>query len=421
MSSIHQETDRERVLAAAARLIATPEGATRLATLPVACTTNLAAVRWAWVTLPHWAIDLVPTDRPGFFLPIWDETADWRSYPWWKGAAALLSCKFERAMEATSGPVHSYAFRLGDDVQPIFDYAWVNRIVLFLRRWWSVENGVEETAAFGPVPRAIVHLTHDVDAISKTLAIRGKQAAFSLYNQRPGRAARFLLGRADYWQFDRILALEEAYGRRSLWTFYGGKGGWLRRPRELLMDPSYSVGYGRLRQQVRALAEAGHRVGLHPRFDTWRDTDLMIAEKRVVEAALGAPITEVRQHWLRFSFAETWRAQAAAGLTHDLTLGFNDRPGFRAGAALSHIDPESGMRVTPMVLMDSHLYDYADMAPEVRHQTIDRMLDELVATGGEASVIWHQRVFHPDYGWAEGYEYLLAGLHSRRIGQPGDT
>ncbi len=68
--------------------------------------------------------------------------------------------------------------------------------------------------------------------------------------------------------------------------------------------------------------------------------------------------------------------------------------------------------------MDSHLYDYATLAEEDRFSTIDALLDELVTTGGEASVIWHQRVFHADYDWGGGYAYLLDGLRKRQILDP---
>ena len=184
------------------------------------------------------------------------------------------------------------------------------------------------------------------------------------------------------------------------------------------MDPAYRVSTPRLRSQLINMAGDGQRIGLHPRFDTWRDSEDLRAEKSTIEDAIGQPVTQVRQHWLRFSFKETWAAQRAAGLDHDLTLGFNDRPGFRNSAALSFTDPGSGMRVTPMVLMDSHLYDYATLAEEDRFSTIDALLDELVVTGGEASVIWHQRVFHADYDWGGGYAYLLDGLRKRQILDP---
>ncbi len=60
--------------------------------------------------------------------------------------------------------------------------------------------------------------------------------------------------------------------------------------------------------------------------------------------------------------------------------------------------------------MDSHLFDYGAMNPDERRACIDAILAELNAVGGEASVVWHQRVFHPDYGWDKDYEYLLSRL-----------
>lgn len=412
-----RDDDIDLVLSAARRLLPNHNAAEKLRTLPVSASSTLG-VGWSWIALPEWAADIVPTGLKGLFVPTQKNGEDWHSYDWWLGVATLLTSAAERKHEADNGPPHSYASRLDPEMKPAFEHAWVNRIVLFLRRWWSHDNDIPEDEAFGPIPPAIVHLTHDVDAVSKTFAIRAKQAVFSAYNKRVSAATRFLLRPGDYWQFDKITGLEERYGRRSLWNFYGARGGLFRSPKEHIFDPAYNVNSKRVQDQIRAMAHDGHRIGLHPRFDTWRDVDRMSAEKQAIETALGRKITDIRQHWLRFSFAETWKTQKAAGLTHDHTLGFNDRPGFRNSAALSFTDPDSGIRVTPMVLMDSHLHDYSVMSEAGRFETIDLILDELVATGGEASVIWHQRVFHPDYGWGTTYEYLLEGMKKRRIASP---
>lgn len=399
---------------AAQRLLAAPGTVEKLRSLPIR-RAKQSAQGWAWLALPPWAADLVPKGKSGLFVPAQANAKDWASYDWWAGAQALLLSEYERAFEAKQGPIHSYSFRLDANCRPAFDHAWVNRIVLFLRRWWSIEHGIAEEAVFGPVPPAIVHLSHDVDAVEKTLPIRLKQAAFCLYNRRLQAGARFLLGGGDYWQFDTIDELEKRFERRSLWNFYGGRGGWRRPPKEILMDPAYCTASPSLQQRIKRLAADGHNVGLHPKFATWNDPQAMRVEKENVEAALGRQIDSVRQHWLRFSFQSTWQAQKSVGLTHDLTLGFNDRSGFRNSAAFSFIDSNSQMRVTPMVLMDSHLFDYATLDPEIRFAAIDRILDELVQTGGEASVIWHQRVFHSDYDWGGAYAYLLEGMRHRRM------
>lgn len=52
---------------------------------------------------------------------------------------------------------------------------------------------------------------------------------------------------------------------------------------------------------------------------------------------------------------------------------------------------------------------------DARKQVIDYCLDEIAFVGGEATVIWHHRVFHSDYGWGDDYKYLLDGIKSREL------
>ena len=46
---------------------------------------------------------------------------------------------------------------------------------------------------------------------------------------------------------------------------------------------------------------------------------------------------------------------------------------------------------------------------------IDEILDEIQFVGGEATVIWHQRVFDNDYNWGNEYQYLLKGMQARGL------
>ena len=407
---------REEVLQTFTRLTGGEDGAAKLSSLVIE--QNKGRFEgWRMMELPEWAADLAPEGYKGLMVPLWHDGlgAEWDHYDWWRAAHFMMTSEWERTYEKKNGTVHSYSFHYDPDDQIIFDHAWVNRMILFLRRWWAVKNEADETRAFGAIPRPVVHLTHDVDAVYKTLPIRAKQAAFWTYNKSPIRAMKFFFTPGDYWQFDTIMQMENTYGYTSTWNMYGGKGGWLRSPKEILFDPSYSVAHDRLKRQLCHMRETGHIIGLHQSFDAWQDEQVMHREKQAIEAALGAEVTSCRQHWLRFSFDKTWKAQAKAGLKTDMTLGFNDRPGFRNAAAVDMIDRRSNMRILPMVLMDSQLYDYAGLDDQQREETMDHVLKELVETGGEASIIWHHRVFHPDYGWGEGYHRLLQKMKALGI------
>jgi len=392
------------------------------------------------VELPDWARDIGVGVKASLLVPascITQETnQDWNSIDWWRAAFELITCANERNFETKHGVVHSYAYKLPKSMAVQWERAWANRIFLFLRRWVSREYNRTEAELLGENPRGTVHLTHDVDYVTKTLALRLKQTAFVNYNivkyllsgnlraafEMLPRLLRFGLGFGNYWQFPVIRRLEAEYGAMSSWNFYGGIGGFKRSASELLLDPSYRVENYNLAQQIKLLQQEGNRIGLHQGFHSWCQSDRMKIEKKRLEEALGDHVNSCRQHWLRFSFKDTWKAQEAAGFNLDTTLGFNDRSGFRNSAALcmpAWIESENRfsdlLKTLPMVLMDSHLFDYAQLDAAARKRLIDYYLDEIAFVGGEVTVIWHQRVFHADYGWGSEYEYLLNGINSRNL------
>ncbi|MEM7249818.1 MAG: hypothetical protein AAF493_00250 [Pseudomonadota bacterium] len=406
--------------------------------LPMERSTKPISYESTRISLPPWAEDLGVGEPAIIVVPAYcvcdGEAPAWQRVDWIRAALGMLTSQPERHFESAHGPSHSYAYRLPIEIRPQWERAWVNRICLFLRRWIARRADAEEARLFPTIPSGRVHLTHDVDYIRKTLPLRLKQTAFLAFNvlravahldmERVSQLARRMLvfgvGRANYWQFERILELEQRAGRVSSWFFYGGGSGWSRGPLAWLLDPSYDVSHTRVANQLRRLRDLGHRVGLHQSYYCWRDAKMMGQERHAIERALGSPVDACRQHWLRFSFEQTWSTQECAGLRMDMTLGFNERPGFRNSAALrtpAWLAREARfsdtLEVLPLVLMDSHLHDYGQHAAPERRAIIDRLLDEIAFVGGEATVVWHQRVFHPDYGWGEDYEYLLDAVVRR--------
>lgn len=380
-----------------------------------------------WVKLPEWS--LAQGDEPGLLVPqnsiLPGDSEAWLRTDWWSAADWYLHCRAEREYEKQHGPIHSNRFRLRQWDTKIWSRAWVNRIALFLREWALREGGTE--ASLGPLPQAELILTHDVDAVHKTLAIRFKQAAFKKVNAFRSllrgdfakaaanieSASRFFFLNDHYWNFEAICHLEEHFGVRSHFNFYAGWTGHLRSPRAALFDPGYNILAPRLVAELRTLSQGGWTLGLHPAFGTWAQADAMRAEKNRLEQAAGQEVKVLRQHWLRFSFLDTWAAQEAAGFALDTTLGFNDAPGFRNGAAIAMhpLNPQTGLPLrlqsVPLVLMDSHLYDYGDLDANGIAQGMAGMLDEVRAVRGIASVVWHQQAFGRDYHWGPGYKALL--------------
>lgn len=379
------------------------------------------------VELPSWAVE-VGVGEPSALLV--DRAA----------IAAGEGCTFERcnwfaaafmfltgAQEGRASE-NSYSGSVGDIDARLFERAWVNRYMLLLRKLTARHHTTIEEELLGALPTFQIDLTHDVDAVRKTPEIRIKQSAFLAFNaarsalkgewQNAGRKTmhflRFLATTPSYQMLERTRNMEAEAGIRSTFHIYGGPPG-LRRlsPIRMLLDPGYDAGAADLRDEWRKLLEGEWQIGVHPSYQSSTDAVTIGWEKEVVERACGRSVTRCRQHWLRFSWANTWRAQSLAGLKLDTTLGFNDRPGFRNGAALAFEPWDSltgrtlPITALPMIFMDSHFYDYQSVGADQRRSAMRYWIDEIRAVGGIGSVNWHPHTLSEDYGWQEGFCDLL--------------
>ncbi|HID45606.1 MAG TPA: hypothetical protein EYP34_07625, partial [Chromatiaceae bacterium] len=322
---------------------------------------------------------------------------------WWLAAFLLLECWHERIREQKFGVIHSYSFRLQDWDERVWERAWVNRIALFLREWEATVARQDTTTLFGSLPQAEIRMTHDVDAINKTWSIRIKQSAFLGFNalrlfakgqakpaiQRVSQAFRFLFGSSNWFVFSELMDIEKQAGIRSHFNFYADTR--IKTLKRWLLDPGYNIDDPNLHRLFENLVKGGWIIGLHQSYDAWKSADLMRTQRTRLQSLVNVAVSTCRQHWLRFSWRDTWAAQAAAGFQCDMTLMFNDRPGFRAAAALNWIpwDHEEShphqLSIMPTILMDSHFYDYETMSDTKRRSALRYWLNEVVAVRGQAA------------------------------------
>ncbi len=420
-----------------------PSGGELLRALPVPEVASEASIETMRVPLPEWGLSHIK-NAPAYILVEQAFVAEgdapqWQRCDWWSAAFSYMNGLAERKIEKVNGPGHSYTQKLPGFDPERFDRPWVNWIFLFLRNWVAHLDGRGEHEIFGSLPTPRIVLTHDVDALSKTLPLRIKQCAFNGVNafRLAGRgrfgdalrsciqAFRFAVLPGRYDQLKNLMDIEASRDVRSTFFFHGGAG--LRRSmRKWLFDPGYDVSDTGVTGRISSLKAGGWLIGLHPGFETYNSVSGITAEREKLESAAGQDISRCRQHWLRFSWEQTWDAQERAGLKEDHTLGFNDRPGFRVSAALCFHpwsvagQKQHDLQIVPFALMDSHLFLYGMMAQDARRRVIDTYIDEVAAVGGVAGVIWHQRVLHSDYGWGDEYKYLLRKMAESGVkGLPG--
>lgn len=380
------------------------------------------------IQLPDWAVHLGIEDK--ILVP--EESCvggdDWQQVDWWLAAFLLLECWHERTWELQHGPIHSYSFCLKGWDTRAWDHAWVNRIALFLKAWLVQQVLTKADPVSLSLPEPEFVMTHDVDAVSKTIPIRLKQGVFNLFNagrlmykgdmcqaiNRVGKAVKFMFCNEDWWTLDRLIEQERKAGIHSHFNFFADRRN--KTLKRWLFDPSYDLFAPRLSRLIRKIQREGGTIGLHSTYDAWQDTALIDAQRKNVEMVAGAEVQTCRQHWLRFSWNHTWTAQQQAGIRLDTTLMFNDRPGFRASAAMQwqpwnpSTQSAHSLQVLPTVLMDSHVYDYQSMGDSTRQSYMHSWLEEIRQVYGQAALLWHPHTLTRDYGWQLGFDELLAGM-----------
>src|SRR5437773_4472548 len=233
-------------------------------------------------TTCHWGISTtIPSSksgtakRPGLGAMISGRMAAFRPVPaaiWCIDACAWpRDCHTSRVGRDARSPVHSYRLRLHELDDALFDHAWTNRIFRILRRSHARLLGQPEDRRFGPLPAGSLALTHDVDALDKTGAIRLKQSLFALYNvlrlARTGawskagtsarEAARVALTTPRYNWLEETARLAAQAGIRSTFHLYGRRKTGLRSPRTWLFDPAYHPNDTRLVAFVAKASERG--------------------------------------------------------------------------------------------------------------------------------------------------------------------
>jgi hypothetical protein len=243
-------------------------------------------------------------------------------------------------------------------------------------------------------------VTHDLDVVDwwalfslLRMAELGMKGAWDLFG-RVGRAARRNLRRDPVNRaVHSILQLEAHHGIRATWFVICADPS----VRTMLAgDSTYHPEGPAARRIFTALTQAGHEIGLHGSFATATDATPMVDQRRTLSRLTDAPITGVRQHFLRMRPGTTQQHMLSAGFEYDATWGFADRNGFRLGVADlvpawdASRETTLPLELVPLVWMDRALSKYAGVQEPGRWiEDARELVRECKGVEGAWVGLWH--------------------------------
>jgi hypothetical protein len=246
-------------------------------------------------------------------------------------------------------------------------------------------------------------LSHDVDFIPSGFvdnAVQGaKTVVRHLFSHRdPGDAVRAALGlmnalvrgRDPYGCVPDIIEREKELDVRASYQVAVGR----KHPN----DVRYRFEDDRIRDYLRVIIDNGFDLCLHGSYRSTEEPRWYVDEVDLLSRRLGRPLGS-RQHYLSFDYDNLFTAQEWAGIQYDMSMGFPDRPGPRAGFSypyfpycLAEDRPYDVLEIS-LFVMDVTLRSYLHLKGSSAWPALKTIIDDVCVKGGCASLVWHPIVF----------------------------
>ncbi len=161
--------------------------------------------------------------------------------------------------------------------------------------------------------------------------------------------------------------------------------------------------------------KASGTIGLHPSIASGKIPDKLAEERIMLEKLTGEKINDSRQHFLLLSMPHTYRDLIGMGITHDASMVYADRIGFRASTAVPFPwydvieDKMTALIIHPPCIMDASMKWYMNITPEDALHIISWYQSTIEKVQGSFTWIWHNSSFsegHGWHGWKEVFEAL---------------
>lgn len=255
-----------------------------------------------------------------------------------------------------------------------------------------------------------VCLTHDIDYIhmsniGRMLKILRKAPQLRIKDSFKNVAHILSIKKNPYWNFEKILTIEEKYNARSSFFILT-----LNRP-----DEDFSFCVNELEEVINNIISSGSEICLHGGHKAFVDLHEIIEKKKILESVIGKEVIGFRNHYLKFKVPDTWIHLSKAGIKYDSTCGYADCVGFRNGMCHPYnpfnLNSNQFINILeiPLVIMDSTLFGYMALDYSNAWKITKRLIDEAKRYNGVITVLWHNTALSGDNSelYSKLYEKIL--------------
>ena len=158
------------------------------------------------------------------------------------------------------------------------------------------------------------------------------------------------------------------------------------------------------------------KTGLHTSYNASHNAGLIRSETGRLRTIVGKEITISRFHSIRILMPQSFRDLINTGIAEDYSMGYPEKPGFRAGIARSFYfydiakDQQSSLKIIPFIIMDTAICNNQEYEPLEAKDVIMNLINETIKVGGTFVSVWHNTSLLENsvcQGWREVFEFML--------------
>ncbi len=157
-------------------------------------------------------------------------------------------------------------------------------------------------------------------------------------------------------------------------------------------------------------------IGVHPSWQSGDKNRMIKKEIGTLENISGKKITSSRQHYIRFTLPQTFRALIEAGITDEYSMGYGSINGFRASISSSFYwydlekEEKTNLLLHPFCFMDANSFFEQKFSAQQALEELRHYKNVIQSVNGTMITIWHnsflgtEKIFK---GWKEVYEQFI--------------
>jgi len=259
-------------------------------------------------------------------------------------------------------------------------------------------------------------ITHDVDQVARYDNIPKYLRALAgdiIHRKKPGMIfnttsdyLKIKQGKINdpYDTFDYLMDISEKHNLKSHFYFIPSIKG--------ETDFRYAINENKAIKAIQKIKERRHVIGIHPSFSTFKNKWHLKTEIDRLQNYY-SPITEGRQHYLKFSNPDTWQDWEDVGLKSDSTLGYENDMGFRAGVCYPYpvfnilTRKKLDLIEEPLIVMEGALVQSHPELEDFKSE-LKQISETVKKYNGTFVFLWHNNNLY-------AHEWKIYGKHYENI------